>query len=81
MTEMTTATPPAVPVSATPLETDATQPTVRELLAELAALEDATRGPGACSDGPPPADLLAALAREEEIIAALHRRAEESGSL
>jgi hypothetical protein len=52
-------------------------PTVRELLAELAQLEDATRGLGGVRR---PAwtvqtpDLLAALAREQEIIDELHRR-------
>ena len=52
-------------------------PSVRELLAELAQLEDATRGLGGVRR---PAwtvqtpDLLAALAREQEIIDELHRR-------
>ena len=52
-------------------------PTVRELLAELAQLEDATRDLGGVRR---PAwtvqtpDLLAALAREQEIIDELHRR-------
>ena len=50
---------------------------VRELHAELAELEDATRGPGgsASADGAMPStDLLAALAREQEIIDELHAR-------
>ena len=52
-------------------------PTVRELLAELAQLEDATRGldgvrrPAWTVQTP---DLLTALAREQEIIDELHRR-------
>ena len=52
-------------------------PSVRELLAELAKLEDATRGLGGVRrpvwtvQTP---DLLAALAREQEIIDELHRR-------
>lgn len=53
-----------------------THPSVRELLTELAALEDATRllGPaGAPVAGATP-EQLAALAREQEIIAELHRR-------
>ena len=50
---------------------------VRELLTELAELEDATRGPGGatCAAGTlPSTDLLAALAREQEIIHELHAR-------
>ncbi|NYG07185.1 hypothetical protein BJ986_001672 [Phycicoccus badiiscoriae] len=53
---------------------------VRELLTELAALEDATRG---SRDSSCPAatlqstDLLAALAREQEIIDELHARCPE----
>ena len=46
---------------------------VRELLAELASLEDATRASGAKEP-----DRLAALAREQEIIDELHRRCPES---
>ena len=45
---------------------------VRELLAELASLEDATRASGAKEP-----DRLAALAREQEIIDELHRRCPE----
>ena len=54
-----------------------TRPSVRELLAELATLEDATRGLGGVrrprwtAQTP---DILAALAREEEIIDELRRR-------
>jgi hypothetical protein len=54
-----------------------TSPTVRELLAELAQLEDATRDLGGVRrpvwtvQTP---DLLAALAREQEIIDELRRR-------
>lgn len=54
---------------------------VRELLTELAALEDATRhsgGPdGVARPGAPNEELLAALAREQEIIDELHRRSPE----
>lgn len=54
---------------------------VRELLTELAELEDATRGPGGFA-GPAgtvqPTDLLAALAREQEIIDELHARCPET---
>ena len=59
------------------IATGRTTPTVRELLAELAKLEDATRDLGGVRR---PAwtvqtpDLLAALAREQEIIDELHRR-------
>ena len=52
-------------------------PSVRELLAELAQLEDATRGLGGARRPRWTAqstDLLAALAREQEIIDELHRR-------
>ncbi|GAA2167913.1 hypothetical protein [Pedococcus bigeumensis] len=48
---------------------------VRELLTELAALEDATREPSAKRR-----ERLAALAREQEIIDELHRRCPESTS-
>jgi hypothetical protein len=54
-----------------------TSPSVRELLAELARLEDATRGLGGVrrprwtAQTP---DILAALAREQEIIDELRRR-------
>jgi hypothetical protein len=75
MTESTTAEHPFNEWAPTPqVGQRATQPSVRELLTELAALEDATRGPGA-PDGPARStDLLAALAREQEIIDELHRR-------
>lgn len=57
---------------------DGAPASVRELLTELAALEDATRdsrGPdGVVRLGAPNAELLAALAREQEIIDELHRR-------
>jgi hypothetical protein len=90
MTESTKALPPAddwplSPPAAMRLEVPAgvdagaagpgaTHPSVRELLTELAALEDATRAAVASSDGIGPADLMAALAREQEIIAELHRQ-------
>lgn len=54
-----------------------THPSVRELLTELAALEDATRtlqaSVGTPTDASTP-ERLAALAREQEIIEELHRR-------
>ena len=52
-------------------------PSVRELLAELAQLEDATRGLGGVRRPKWTAqtpDLRAARAREQEIIEELHRR-------
>lgn len=58
-----------------------TTPSVRELLAELAALEDATRGLGGIlrprwtAQAP---DLQAALVREQEIIAELRRRCDDA---
>jgi hypothetical protein len=48
------------------------QPSVRELLTELAALEDATRVPTARTR-----ERLVALAREQEIIEELRRRCPE----
>jgi hypothetical protein len=56
---------------------DSSTPSVRELLAELARLEDATRDQGGArrpSWTVRTADLAAALAREHEIIEELHRR-------
>ena len=50
-----------------------TVPSVRELLTELAALEDATRSASAKGR-----ERRAALAREQEIIAELHRRCPEA---
>ena len=80
MTESTMAAHPSDEWAPTPPATPgATQPSVRELLTELAALEDATRGPGAFLDDARPTDLLAALAREQEIIDELHRRPDETG--
>lgn len=71
---MTELTKPVVPTdrapAVAPLEGEAS---VRELLAELAALEDATRAPGAKRR-----DRRAALAREQEIIDELHRRCPEA---
>jgi hypothetical protein len=60
---------------------DPTSPSVRELLTELAALEDAMRGPhrsAALRPGEPNAEWRAALAREQEIIDELHRRCPEA---
>ena len=48
-------------------------PSVRELLTELAALEDATRSASAKGR-----ERRAALAREQEIIEELHRRCPEA---
>ena len=79
MTELTTAEHPADDWAPTPAaDPRTTQLSVRELLTELAALEDATRGPGATAGG---TDLLAALAREQEIIEELHRRPDEPATL
>jgi hypothetical protein len=75
MTESTTAEHPFDEWAPTPpADPGTTQPSVRELLTELAALEGATRGPGAPDAGTGTTDLLAALAREQEIIDELHRR-------
>ena len=75
MTESTTAEHPSDEwARATAAEPPTGQPSVRELLTELAALEDAMRGPGAPGGGVETTDLLAALAREQEIIDELHRR-------
>ena len=52
-----TAAPPTAPA----------EQSVRELLAELANLEDALRGATACADP-------TVVAREQEILAELHRR-------
>lgn len=49
----------------------AVQPSVRQLLAELAHLEDVVRAAGSSVDDP---GVLLALAREQAIIDALHRR-------
>ena len=71
MTELTKPAPTdGAPVAAA-LEAEAPA-TVRELLTELAALEDATRSPGAARR-----ECQAALAREQEIIAELRRRCPE----
>lgn len=75
MTESTTAEHPSDEWA----RTTATEPltgqlSVRELLTELAALEDAMRGPGTRGRGVGTTELLAALAREQEIIDELHRR-------
>ena len=73
---MTELMKPVSPVDGMAVEValDVQSPSVRELLTELAALEDATRGPGAPDAGTGTTDLLAALAREQEIIDELHRR-------
>ncbi|SDP43905.1 hypothetical protein SAMN04489867_2462 [Pedococcus dokdonensis] len=70
------APPTAVPAPGVdPIEK--THPSVRELLTELAALEDATRpvhwSVATAADETTP-ERLAALAREQEIIEELHRR-------
>jgi hypothetical protein len=65
---------PAVPPD------DPTRPSVRELLTELAALEDATRGPQGVSGGfgMQTPECLTALTRQQEIIDELHRRCPEA---
>lgn len=72
---MTELTKPVGPADAAPvvasLETVGPA-TVRELLTELAALEDAARAPGAKRR-----ERLTVLAREQEIIEELHRRCPE----
>jgi hypothetical protein len=73
---MTELTKPVEDLDAAPVETAlerAARVSVRELLTELAALEDATRAPSAKRR-----ERLAALAREQEIIDELHRRPPES---
>ncbi len=63
------------PVESLPLDeagiAAAVPPSVRQLLAELAHLEDVVRAAGASVDDP---DVLLALAREQAIIDELHRR-------
>ncbi len=49
----------------------ATEPSVRQLLAELAHLEDVVRAAGTSLDDP---EVLAAMAREQTIIDELHHR-------
>ena len=68
---MTELMKPVSPADGVPVEValDDQSPSVRELLTELAALEDATR-----TTGGPRREHLAALAREQEIIDELHRR-------
>ncbi len=68
---MTELMKPVSPTDGVPVEValDVQSPSVRELLTELAALEDATR-----TTGGPRRERLAALAREQEIIDELHRR-------
>lgn len=50
---------------------EAVEPSVRQLLAELAHLEDVVRTAVSPVDDP---EVLAALAREQDIIDELHRR-------
>lgn len=72
---MTEVLKPASPPEGAPMGAalePGTTPSVRELLTELAALEDATRAPSARGR-----ERLAALAREQEIIDELHRRCPE----
>ena len=67
---MTELMKPVTPDEAPPVvEGLETTPSVRELLTELAALEDAMRAAGGERR-----EHQAALAREQEIIDALHRR-------
>lgn len=63
--------------SAVGLPASVARPSVRELLTELAALEDATRGRSRSHGATPCAstdEWLAAVARQQEIIDELHRR-------
>jgi hypothetical protein len=71
---MTELMKPVSPADGVPVEValDDQSPSVRELLTELAALEDATR----TSSGKR-GDRQAALARQQEIIDELHRRCPE----
>lgn len=72
MTELMKPVGPAeAPLDVTAIA-ESTFPSVRELLTELAALEDATRVPSARGR-----ERVAALAREQEIIEELHRRCPE----
>ena len=81
MTESTTAEHPFDEWTPAPsADPRSAQPSVRELLTELAALEDAMRGPGARGRGAGTTDLLAALAREQEILDELHRRPDGPGA-
>jgi hypothetical protein len=66
---MTQLTNPVTPDDGAAVATLVEPPSVRELLTELAALEDALRAPS-----PKRRERLAALAREQEIIDELHRR-------
>jgi hypothetical protein len=73
---MTDLLKPVSPADAAPVGTapeGQTSPSVRELLTELAALEDAMRTTGGTRR-----QRQAALAREQEIIAQLHRRCPEA---
>lgn len=64
--------PASLPEPATADEVDEVdEPSVRQLLAELAHLEDVVRTSASSVDDP---ELLAALAREQVIIDELHRR-------
>ena len=72
MTELTTPVGATATAPGGTAVEGSTQPSVRELLTELAALEDATRLPTARRG-----ERVAALAREEEIIEELHRRCPE----
>lgn len=73
---MTELMKPVRPTDAAPVVTALevqTAPSVRELLTELAALEDALRTTGGSRR-----DRRVVLAREQEIIAELHRRCPEA---
>ncbi|GAA2737568.1 hypothetical protein GCM10009867_25230 [Pedococcus aerophilus] len=59
------------PLTGTEAPVEAGEPSVRQLLAELAHLEDVVRAAGSSVDDP---EVLAALAREQVIIDELHRR-------
>ncbi len=73
MTDFLESVRPVPPVSLTEPATadEVDEPSVRQLLAELAHLEDVVRTSASSVDDP---ELLAALAREQVIIDELHRR-------
>lgn len=74
MTDFLESVRPMEPVSSTEVDTEESrdvEPSVRQLLAELAHLEDVVRTAGDSVDDPA---VLAALAREQVIIDELHRR-------
>ncbi|GAA4728404.1 hypothetical protein GCM10025782_28990 [Pedococcus ginsenosidimutans] len=69
----------SVPLAGEPVEELSAEPTVRQLLAELAHLEDVVRTgghlDGQVDEARAEADVVAAMARQQVIIDELHRRA------